>query len=123
MMLSITSNRVLLLLLVNLFLLIMGMFVDDFSGMLIAVPLLSTLMADLGVSIFQFAAILAVNQGTGMMTPPVATNLFVAARISGLRISEFMKDVIPFLVFGSIPVVLLVTYIPQLSTWLPKFVG
>ena len=76
----------------------------------------------LGVHPFQMAAIMAVNQGSGQMTPPVATNLFTAPSISGIPVSSFIKDCIPFLLFGSLPVLFLVTFIPEISLWLPKLI-
>ena len=90
--------------------------------MLIVAPLLYPLFMKLGISPFQMAAILAVNQGSGQMTPPVATNLFTAARVSGIPVSSFVMDCIPFLLFGSLPVLLIVTFVPEISTWLPAVV-
>lgn len=121
-MFMLTENRILLLLLINLFMIIMGMIMDDISSMLLAAPLLYPLFMKLGVSPVQMAAIMAVNQGSGQMTPPVATNLFTAARVSGIPVSTFVKDCIPYLVFGSLPVMLMVTFIPELSLWLPKII-
>jgi tripartite ATP-independent transporter DctM subunit len=121
-MFNLTNNRIFLLLLINLFMIIMGMIMDDVSSMLLAAPLLFPLFMKLGIHPVQMAAIMAVNQGSGQMTPPVATNLFTAARVSGIPVSSFVKDCIPFLVFGSLPVLLMVTFIPQLSLWLPNLV-
>ena len=70
-MLSTTSNRIVLLLLINLFMVLMGMIMDDISSMLLAAPLLLPLFTKLGISPVQ-TAIMAVNQGSGQMTPPVA---------------------------------------------------
>lgn len=121
-MLSISQNRVVLLLLINLFMIMQGMLMDDISCMLIAAPLLYPLFMKLGVSPLQMAAILVVNQGSGQLTPPVATNLFVAARVARIPVSDFVKDAMPFFFFGSIPAVLLVTYVPELSLWLPRLI-
>lgn len=118
-MLSLTDNRIVLLLLINLFMIIMGMIMDDISAMLLAAPLLYPLFMSLDIHPFQMAAIMAINQGSGQMTPPVATNLFTAARVSGVPVSKFVKYCVPFLLFGSLPILLLVTFIPQLSTFLP----
>ena len=121
-MLNVTTNKIALLLLINLFMILMGMIMDDISSMLIVAPLLYPLFMKLGISPFQMAAILAVNQGSGQMTPPVATNLFTAARVSGIPVASFVMDCIPFLLFGSLPVLLLVTFVPEISTWLPEVV-
>ncbi|MGD8564022.1 MAG: TRAP transporter large permease [Desulfarculaceae bacterium] len=121
-MLSLTENRIILLLLINVFMIIMGMIMDDLSAMLLAAPLLFPLFMKLGIHPFQMAAIMAVNQGSGQMTPPVATNLFTAARVSGLPVSSFVRDCVPFLLFGSLPVLLLVTFVPELSLFLPELI-
>ncbi|MBW1729492.1 MAG: TRAP transporter large permease [Deltaproteobacteria bacterium] len=121
-MLSLTNNKIILLLLINLFMILMGMIMDDISSMLIVAPLLFPLFMKMGISPYQMAAILAVNQGSGQMTPPVATNLFTAARVSGVPVSAFVKDCIPFLLFGSLPVLLLVTFLPGVSLWLPQLI-
>lgn len=118
--LELSSNRVVILLLINVMLLVVGMLMDDISSMLVCAPLLFPLFIKLGVSPFQMAAILAVNQGTGMLTPPVATNLFMASRVGKVPVAGFLKYSIPYLIFGNIPVLLMVTFIPQLSIWLPQ---
>jgi len=119
---KISSNRIIILILVNIMLLILGMIMDDISGMLICAPLLFPLFIKLGVSPIQMAAILAVNQGTGMITPPVATNLYMASRVANIPIPKFLHYTIVYLVFGNIPVLILTTYVPQLSTWLPRLI-
>lgn len=121
-MLGLTENRIVLLLLINLFMILMGMLMDDISSMLLATPLLLPLFIQLGVHPVQMAAIMAVNQGSGQMTPPVATNLFTAARVSGVPVKDFVRDCILFLLYGSLPVLLLTTFVPQVSLWLPKLV-
>ncbi|MBP8717822.1 MAG: TRAP transporter large permease [Candidatus Atribacteria bacterium] len=121
-MLKVSSNRIVILLLINVMLLIVGMLMDDISSMLVCAPLLFPLFIKLGVNPLQMAAILAVNQGTGMLTPPVATNLFMASRVGKVPIAEFLRYTIPYLLLGNIPVLLMVTFIPQLSIWLPQLV-
>lgn len=118
-MLNLTENRIALLLLINLFMIIMGMIMDDISSMLIAAPLLYPLFMSLEVHPFQMAAIMAINQGSGQMTPPVATNLFTASRVSGVPVSDFVKDCLPFLLLGSLPILILVTFVPEISLFLP----
>lgn len=119
---NVSSNRVVVLLLINAMLLIIGMLMDDISSMLICAPLLFPLFQQLGVTPIQMAAILAINQGTGMLTPPVATNLFMASRVGKVPVASFIKYSIVYLIFGNIPVLLMVTFIPQLSIWLPKVI-
>ena len=109
---------------INLFMIIMGMIMDDISAMLIAAPLLYPLFMSLEIHPFQMAAIMAINQGSGQMTPPVATNLFTASRVSGVPVADFAKDCVPFLLLGSLPVLIIVTFIPEVSLFLPTlFLG
>lgn len=117
-----SSNRVVILLLINFMLLIIGMLMDDISSMLICAPLLFPLFQQLGVTPIQMAAILAINQGTGMLTPPVATNLFMASRVGKVPVASFIRYTMIYLIFGNIPVLLMATFIPQLSIWLPKVI-
>ena len=119
---NVSSNTVIILILVNLLLLFVGMLIDDIAAMLLMAPLLFPLFTNLGISPLQLAAIMAVNQGTGMLTPPVATNLFVASQLGGMPVSRFIKHTIPFLLLGNIPVLIMVTYIPQVSLWLPHII-
>jgi tripartite ATP-independent transporter DctM subunit len=121
--LGISDNKIITLLLVNLILLIVGMLMDDFSGMVIMAPLLYPLLVkELGMHPIQMGVMMAVNQGAGQLTPPVATLLYVAARVGDVPVDTFIKYTIPFFLFGNIPVVLLVTFIPDISLWLPKLV-
>jgi C4-dicarboxylate transporter, DctM subunit len=119
---SLSDNKVIILLLVNILLVGVGMLMDDISGALVTLPILMPLMNLLGVPMTQLAAILACNLGCGLMTPPVAPNLYVGARISGLSIADFMGYTLYFLLFGGVPTVLLVTYVPSCSLWLPTLV-
>jgi len=114
-----TSNKYVLLLMVNLFLLILGMLMDDFSGTLLAAPLLFPLMKELGIHPVHFAAILGTNLGLGNKTPPTAPILYLAARVGNCRFDELIKPATIFMTTCSLPVVLLVTFFPCLSLALP----
>ena len=116
---GITDNKYILLLMVNLFLIIIGMLMDDFSGTLLAAPLLFPLMQAIGVHPIHFAAILGTNLGLGNVTPPTAPILYLAGRIGKCKFDELITPAVIFMVFGAIPVVLLTTYFPFLSLWLP----
>ena len=117
---GVADNKIVILLMVNLFLLILGMLMDDFSGTLLAAPLLFPLMKELGIHPVHFAAILGTNLGLGNKTPPTAPILYLAGRIGNCRINELMKPAVIFMTTCSLPVVLLVTYCPFLSLWLPR---
>jgi len=116
---GITDNKYILLLMINLFLIIIGMLMDDFSGTLLAAPLLFPLMQAIGVHPIHFAAILGTNLGLGNVTPPTAPILYLAGRIGKCKFDELITPAVIFMVFGAIPVVLLTTYFPFLSLWLP----
>lgn len=116
---GITDNKYILLLVINLFLIIIGMLMDDFSGTLLAAPLLFPLMQAIGVHPIHFAAILGTNLGLGNVTPPTAPILYLAGRIGKCKFDELITPAVIFMIFGAIPVVLLTTYFPFLSLWLP----
>jgi len=114
-----TDNRYIVLLMVNVFLLILGMLMDDFSGTVLAAPLLFPLMKEIGVHPIHFAAILGTNLGLGNKTPPTAPILYLAGRIGNCSLDKLIKPQMIFIVTCSIPVVLITTYFPPLSLALP----
>ena len=114
-----TSNRIMILLMINLFLLILGMLVDDFSGTLLAAPLLFPLINEIGIHPIHFAAIMGTNLGLGNKTPPTAPILYLAGRVGNCRFEQLVKPAVIFMTTCSVPVVLLTTYCPFLSLWLP----
>lgn len=117
-----TENPYLILLMVNVFLILLGMLMDDFSGTLLAAPLLFPLMQAIGVHPVHFAAILGTNLGLGNVTPPTAPILYLAGRVGNCKFDELIKPAVVFMVFGAVPVVLLTTYIPPLSLALPHLI-
>ena len=119
---GISENRYVLLLLVNLFLLLLGMIVDDFTGTLLAAPLLFPLMQEIGVHPVQFAAILGTNLGLGNVTPPTAPILYLAARIGNVSVDKMIKPALVYMLFGALPVLFITTYFPVVSLWLPHLV-
>jgi len=121
-MLSITHNPVAILLLVNLLLLILGMFMESICILLITVPLLLPLFAEIGMNPIQAGAMICINIGIGQITPPFAVGLFVGARLSGCYVHEIAKPALLYIVLGAVPVLLLTTYIPTLSLWLPTLI-
>jgi len=117
---GLTDNYFLTLLMVNLFLIFLGMIVDDFTGTLLAAPLLFPLMQHLGVHPVHFAAILGTNLGLGNVTPPMAPILYLAGRVGNVSIDQMIKPALIFMIFGAVPVVLITTYWPDLSLFLPR---
>lgn len=120
--LSVSENPIVLLLLANLFLMIIGMFMEDVSGILLAAPLLLPVMKQAGVDPIHFSAIIATNLGMGLITPPTAPLLYFAALVGKTNLSGMLKPALVFVFFAYLPVVLLTTFIPALSMWLPSLV-
>ena len=117
--LTITSNKILLLLLINGFLIMIGMLMDDFSGTLLAAIVLGPVIHNLGVSPIQFAAILGTNLGLGNKTPPTAPILYLACRIGNVPVEKVIKPQLVFILTCSLPVTLLTTFFPPISLLLP----
>lgn len=119
---ALTSNPIIILLLINIILLIAGAFIDAISAYYIFVPILLPIIIFLEVDPTVFGVIMTVNLAIGLFTPPVGLNLYVAAGISKTNIVEISKGVVPF-VIAAIVVLMLVTYIPALSTFLPDLLN
>ena len=111
---SITSSKIILLLLINVFLLIVGCLIDNIPATIILSPVLLPIVVNLGISPVHFGVILVMNLAIGFVTPPYGVNLFVASAISGLTLEEIIKWIWPFIAV-LIVVLLLVTYIPWFS--------
>ncbi|WP_400194996.1 TRAP transporter large permease [Lysinibacillus telephonicus] len=119
---ALTDNKYIILLLINIILLIAGAFIDAISAYYIFVPILLPIMISLGVDPTVFGVFMTINLAIGLFTPPVGLNLYVAAGYAKTNIIEISKGVLPFIV-ASIIVLFLVTYIPQISTFLPDLLG
>jgi C4-dicarboxylate transporter DctM subunit len=117
--LSISDNYYVVLLMINVVLLIIGMFLDDISGSILAAVILLPVAREVGVDPIHFAAIVGTNLGLGNVTPPCAPLLFVAGSVTGLDLHAFLRPALRLMLMGHLPVVLLVTYVPALGTLLP----
>lgn len=116
---SLGLPRPVMLFVIAMLLVLFGMIMDAVSGMLVVAPLLSNLMTALEVSTTQFGIIMCVAFALGLVTPPVAANIYVAGKIADTPITKFLKDLVPFMIAFFI-VLMLVTYIPAISCWLPS---
>ena len=119
--LSLTDNYYLILLMVNLFMIIIGMLMDDTSGILLCTPLLVPIVTSIGVHPIHFAAILGVNLGMGNVTPPTAPMLYMSGRVCKAKTDQMLKPILIFIIFAYIPVLLLTTYVPAIATTIPKW--
>ncbi|WP_371018297.1 TRAP transporter large permease [Pseudalkalibacillus sp. JSM 102089] len=117
--LSVTTNTIIFIILVNLLLLVVGMFIEAAAAILIFVPILLPIAIQLGMDPVHFGIIMVVNLAIGMITPPVGINLFVASQISKIKINVLSKAIIPFVLILFADVLILSVF-PFLSTWLPS---
>ena len=120
--LSFFSSRIAILLVINAILLFMGLFLDTVSIILLVTPILLPIAQSINFDPVVLGLIITVNTSIGMITPPMAMNLFVAGRIANAPIEGMAKRVIPFLV-GEIVVLLVMTYIPDIILFLPRALG
>lgn len=120
---SISSNRIVLLLMINLFMIIIGMLMDDCSGTTLCGPILMPVMGALGITPVQFAAILSVNIGMGNVTPPTAPLLYLGGRVAGAQVKDMLKPTFILIVFAWLPTLILTTFCSPLSLFLPKLLG
>jgi len=111
------------LVMINIFLVIIGMLMDDTSAVLLSTPILLPIAIELGVSPVQFAAIIGVNTGMGNITPPTAPLLYLAGRITGAQVKDMLPYTFRLILFAWLPTMLLVTFVPELSLFLPKLFG
>jgi C4-dicarboxylate transporter DctM subunit len=107
------------LVLVNVLLLVAGNFMEPSSIIMILAPLIFPVAMKLGIDPIHLGVIITVNMELGMLTPPVGLNLFVASGISGLSLGEVVKACLPWF-FVMLIGLIIITYIPIISTWLPN---
>ena len=120
--LAVTNNPLLLLFLVNLLLLVVGMFLDAGPAILILGPVLSPVFTSLGVDPVHFAIIMCVNLTIGLATPPMGLVLFVTASVARVRLEDIVRAILPFLAV-EILVLFLITFFPSLVLTLPRWLG
>jgi tripartite ATP-independent transporter DctM subunit len=116
---AVSDNPIVILLMINILLLILGTFMDMAPMVIICTPIFLPVVTAFGVSPLQFGIVLILNAGIGLNTPPVGSVLFVGCAVGKISIGEAMKTIWPFL-GASVVVLLLVTYVPALSLWLPS---
>jgi tripartite ATP-independent transporter DctM subunit len=120
--LGLSENPLILLFLINMFLFVVGMFLDAGPAIIILGPILAPIFIDLGVHPIHFAIIMSVNLTVGLATPPMGLVLFVASSVSGERIEAISKAILPFLAV-EVVVIFLITYVPAISMTIPRLTG
>lgn len=120
--LGISSNPIVILLVMNILLLVVGTFMDATPAILIFTPIFLPIAKNLGMDPIQFGIMIVLNLSIGTITPPVGNTLFVGCRVAKTRVEGVIKSILPFyaVIFA---VLLLVTFIPQLSLFIPKLMG
>lgn len=120
--LGLTTNKIIILLLVNIVLLIVGMFMDVGPAILIFTPIFLPVVRSIGVDPVHFGLFAIMNLCVGSITPPVGTGLYVGASVGGVKAEQMMKPLVPFYL-AILVVLLLITYFPGLVMWLPNMAG
>lgn len=119
--LHVTENPILILLLINLILIVVGCFMETIAAITILVPVLLPVVEKLGIDPVHFGVVMVLNLMIGLLTPPVGMVLYVLSRVSGVSFERCVAATAPFLI-PLVTVLLLVTFIPQLSLWLPTLI-
>ncbi|EGV0932260.1 TRAP transporter large permease [Escherichia coli] len=122
MILGISANKLVILLVITVFLLIIGAFMDIGPAILIFTPILLPIMIKLGVDPIHFGIIMIYNLAIGTITPPVGSGLYVGASVGKVKVGEVIKPLLPFYAV-IIGVLLLITYIPEMTLFLPRLLG
>ena len=122
MVLGISNNKYVILLILNIFLLIVGTFMDMAPALLIFTPIFLPIVTALGMTPVQFGVMIVMNLSVGTITPPVGTVLFIGCSVAKLEVEDVLKRLLPF--FAAIFAALLfITYVPAFSLWLPSILG
>ncbi len=119
---QVSDSKVMALLLVNIVLLIMGTFLDLTPGILIFTPIFLPVLQSFGVDPVHFGIILVFNMCLGIVSPPTGSALFIGCAIAKVSIEQVFRPLIPLFLWST-GALLLVTYIPAISLWLPRFFG
>lgn len=119
---SLSSNVYVLLIVINIILLIVGCVMETFTAIIILSPILYPIVAQYGIDVYHFGVMMILNLSIGFITPPVGSNLFVACGITGMKFENLVKSIWPFLL-ALIIALILVTFIPQITLFIPNLFG
>jgi len=116
---SLTENPLVFLLLVNIFLLLIGMFMDGIAALVILTPIFVPIIANYGIDPIHFGVIICINLTIALLTPPVGAGLYITSSAAKISIGNITKAILPFLVIAYV-VLAIITYFPDLVLWLPS---
>ncbi len=117
--LGFTESPIVLLLILNVLLLILGMFMNSSTILVLTVPILVPLLQDFGIDLVHFGQVITLNVMIGMLTPPLGVTLYIASGIAEVPFQQTLRDIIPFYI-PLVVVLLLITLIPDIVLWLPN---
>jgi len=117
---SVSDNPIVILLMVNVAMILIGMVMDDISGLLLSAPLLLPVVTSVGMDPIHFAAVLGVNLGMANITPPTAPLLYLGARVTNTPVNKMIKPTLIMIIFAWLPTLMLTTFVPQTALWLPN---
>ncbi len=120
--LSVSDSKIVILLIINLILLFVGIFMDMTPAVLIFTPIFLPVVTELGMDPTHFGIVMVLNLCIGICTPPVGAVLFVGVGVAGTTIQKVIRPLMPFFI-AMLVALMLVTYIPELSLWLPRMFG
>jgi tripartite ATP-independent transporter DctM subunit len=119
---AISRNPVVVLFLINIFLLIVGCFMEGLAAMIILVPILLPVLKELGIHPVHFGVVMTLNLTIGALTPPVGTYLYIMARVAKMSFEDVVKAVLPWCI-PLVIVLMLISFFPELVLWLPRALG
>jgi len=122
MVLAVSDNKYIILLLINIIFLIAGCFLDANSAFYILLPIIVPVLNAIDVSLLHAGVFLTVNMAIGMITPPVGINLYVGCNVAEIPVADICRKIIPFLIAGIVALFIL-TFIPDISLFLPRMIG
>jgi C4-dicarboxylate transporter DctM subunit len=116
---SISDNPIVVILMINLVMLLIGMLMDDISGIILSATLLLPIAVNAGMDPIHFAAVVGVNLGMGNITPPTAPLLYLGVQVTNVPVRELIGPTLIFIVFAWFPTLLLTTFVPEIALFLP----
>ena len=117
-----TTNKYVMLFIVNIAFLILGMFIDTMAITLVFIPMILPVMRSMGIDLVHFGVVIVLNMMIGLSTPPFGMLLFVTSGLTGAKLKDVIREMLPF-IFLFIGVLFLLTYVPDIILWLPKMSG
>jgi tripartite ATP-independent transporter DctM subunit len=117
---SVSDNPIVILLMINVVMILIGMLMDDISGLLLSTPILLPIAQSVGMDPIHFAAVIGVNLGMANITPPTAPLLYLGAQVAETPVAKMLWPTLLFIIFAWLPTLMLTTFVPSVALWLPE---